>query len=273
MPITLPAEPPAEPAEPAQDPEEPASWQDPSPEARGWLGVELAVAGESQPGVLVRSVIPGSPAEQAGVLPGDIILSIDGQPVQAPGAVVENVGRRAAGERVAVALRRASRDRLLAVILAPRPDEDEVQRMRYVGAPAPRFESLKPVQGSVSPSLSALRGKVVVLHFWSPWCVVCRLLVPTLNKWHARYSAQGLEVIGITTESVVRAAQAAAQLGISHPVLSDETGKTTRGYRAFALPAIFIIDRRGTVRDVLVGYSADRLHELPVLLDRLVAEP
>jgi len=162
---------------------------------------------------------------------------------------------------------------MLAAELSARPDDDEVQRMTYVGAPAPAFESLAAAQGAVRPTLNALRGRVVVVEFWSPWCVVCRLLVPTMNDWHGRYSAQGVEVIGITTESVVRAAHAARQLGISHPVLSDETGKTTLAYRAMALPTVFVIDRSGTVRDVMVGYYSERIREIDALIERLLAEP
>jgi thiol-disulfide isomerase/thioredoxin len=220
----------------------------------------------------VVAVVPGSPAEQAGILPGDVIQRLDGDAVLAPEQVVQSIAGRGAGERISVSLKRADADRLFGVVLAPRPDEDGVQRMRYVGASAPPFAALKAVQGAIGPTLGALRGKVVVIEFWSPWCVACRMLVPQMNEWHARYAAQGAEVIGITTESVVQASATAQQLGIVHPILSDETGQTTRAYRAMAVPTVFAVDRTGVVRDVMVGYSEPRLAEFAAVLDRLVAE-
>jgi peroxiredoxin len=241
--------------------------------ARGWLGVELGATEPTRAGVLIRAVVPGSPAESAGVLPGDVLVRVDGQPMNTPEEVIQAVGAQVAGSRVSLALKRGQQDRMLAAELVARPDDDEVQRMTYVGAPAPAFDSLAAAQGAVSPTLQAFRGKVVVVEFWSPWCVVCRLLVPTMNEWHERYSAQGAEVIGITTESVVQAAHAARQLGIAHPVLSDETGKTTLAYRAMALPTVFVIDRTGTVRDVMVGYYSERIQEIEALIGRLLAEP
>jgi hypothetical protein len=72
-------------------------------------------------------------------------------------------------------------------------------------------------------------------------------------------------------DAVVPATHAAAQLD-PHPVASDHSGKTTRAYRANALPALFVIDKRGVVRDVLVGYSADRLAELERLVQSLTSE-
>jgi peroxiredoxin len=234
--------------------------------------VELEATAPTQPGVLIRAVIPGSPAEDAGIIPKDLLLRVAGQPVHQPRDVVELVGEHVRGERISIALRRGDSDRMLGVVLDRRPDDTQVHRMRYVGSPAPQLERLQAVQGAVSLQLGALRGKVVVVEFWSPWCLVCRLLVPTVNAWYQRYSPQGVEVLGITTEPVVQAAQTARQLGIIHPIASDPTGRTTRAYRALALPTVFIIDRNGTVRDVMVGYSTQRLQEMEAVIERLITE-
>jgi thiol-disulfide isomerase/thioredoxin len=241
---------------------------------RGWLGVELeALPDRSLAGVAVSGVIPESPAEQAGIVPGDVILLIDGQAVASPEQVVQLISAHAAGSRLNLALRRGASERLIAVALQARPDEDGVQRMRYVGLQAPAFAELQTAQGALDPTLGAHRGRVLLIEFWSPWCVACRMLVPQMNAWHARYVAQGTEVIGITTESVTQATAAAQQMGIAHPVFSDETGATTRAYRALAVPTLFVVDRSGVVRDVLVGYSEARIAEIGALLERLVAEP
>ena len=59
---------------------------------------------------------------------------------------------------------------------------------------------------------------------------------------------------------------------MTYPVAADESGKTTIAYQARAIPAVFVIDRRGTVRDVMVGYDAVRLPQLDALVERLIAE-
>jgi peroxiredoxin len=93
-----------------------------------------------------------------------------------------------------------------------------------------------------------------------------------MNEWHARYAGRGLRVVGITTDPVPRAASAARQLGLEFPVASDASGKTTIAYQARAIPAVFVIDRAGTVRDVMVGFDAERLPKLDALVERLIAE-
>jgi peroxiredoxin len=238
---------------------------------RGWLGVELAAAPEAS-GVRVRRVVRGSPAARAGLLPGDLIQRIDGAAVGEPRDVVQRVGALGAGHRLSVALRRGSSERLMAVVLDARPDDDGMMQMTFVGAPAPAFEALQTVQGSTPPSLTALRGKVVVLEFWASWCAACRIMVPTINDWHARYSAQGVEVLAVTTDPVTLASRAAYELRIRYPVMSDQSGRTTEAYGALALPTLFVLDKQGIVRDVMVGYSQARLAELELLIERLVAE-
>ncbi|MCC6900337.1 MAG: redoxin domain-containing protein [Polyangiaceae bacterium] len=250
----------------------PSEPETPSVSPRGWLGVEVSVPPDAEGGVLVRSTIRGSPAELAGIVAGDRILKLDGADVVGPEDVVRLVAARAPGSRVPLVIRRGQGQRLLSAELGAAPDATSVMQMSFVDAPAPRLVSLEPVQGSVDPDLAQLKGRVVVLEFWAPWCVVCRFMVPKLNDWHARFSAQGVVVLGITMDAVVPATHAAGQLGIEYPVASDHTGKTTTTYRANALPTVFVIDKRGVVRDVLVGYSSDRLDRLERLVQDLTGE-
>lgn len=148
------------------------------------------------------------------------------------------------------------RRRLLSAELGATPDATSVMKMSFVGAAAPRLVALDPVQGSVEPSRVAEGAGRGARSFWAPWCAVCRFMVPRLNDWHARLSAQGVVVLGMAVDAVVPATHAAGQLGIEYPVASDRSGKTTAAYRANALPTLFVIDQKGMVRDVLVGYSS-----------------
>ena len=238
----------------------------------GWLGVELAKREPGQAGVLIRSVMRGSPAERAGIAGGDVVLSIDGQNVGRPNELREQIMIARAGSRVSLGVLRGEQTRLFAVDLEGVPNDDEVMRKNYVGARAPDFGALMAVQGSVTPSLPALKGRVVVLEFWASWCGVCHVLAPTLNGWHDRYSAQGVTVLGVTSDPVELATRTAGELGLGYPLASDASGDMVRAYRAYALPTLFVIDKQGNVRDVLIGYSTPRLREIEQLVRKLLAE-
>ncbi len=238
----------------------------------GWLGVEYGSTGAKEPGVRLTGVIPRSPAAKAGLRPGDVVIQIDGQPVSRPSDLVRLLSVKSAGDRVGIVVQRGPDQRLLAAELIGRPDRDRIMRMAFVGAKAPAFAELKPVQGTVPETLGALRGKVVVLEFWATWCPVCPALVPDMNRWHSTYAAQGVAVVGVTVDPVLMASRTAAQLEMKYPVLSDETGKTTESYRATALPLVFVIDKTGTVRDMMIGYDSVKLPELEQLVGRLVDE-
>jgi peroxiredoxin len=234
--------------------------------------VELEPAGPTETGVRVAHVVPHSPAAAAGLEAGDLIVRLDDEAVATPADVVGVVASRRAGTRLAVMLKRQGADRLVAVTLGAFPERDEIARMTFVNQPAPPFELLSTAKGSITPTLAAQRGHVLVVEFWAPWCVPCRAMVPHMNQLHAEYAARGLRVVGITNETVARAASAAAELGMEYNVLADESGKTMSAYQAHAIPTVFVIDRAGTVRDVVVGYDAARLAKLDELVGRLVAE-
>ena len=253
--------------------ESPASAAPPrTARERGWLGVELSKRASNEPGVLVRDVVRGSPAAAAGVKSNDVILSVDGENVALPEDVSRLVAVRGAGQRLRLGLQSVGALRLLAVDLERFPDGDEIMRRQYVGLQAPEFDSLETAQGSLEPRLASLHGKVVVLEFWASWCGPCHLLSPVLEGWHERFTPQGVVVAGVSAETVPVVTRSAFQMGIGYPVFADPSGATTKAYRAMALPTVFVLDKGGRVRDVMVGYSTPGLARLETLVKRLIQE-
>lgn len=123
-----------------------------------------------------------------------------------------------------------------------------------IGFRAPGF-SLPRTDGSQT-SLSELRGHVVVLNLWASWCPPCRAEMPTLQRAYQEYRDQGLEILAINTtfqDSPQSALDFAGDLGLTFPILLDESGDVSRSYQLRALPSTFFIDREGIVRRVVLG--------------------
>ena len=99
--------------------------------ARGFIGIATQPLDEdlvkamglaSNEGVLVASVQPGTPGEKAGLAAGDVIVSVDGQPVKDPVELVKAVSRRAPGQDVKLGFLREGKERTVKATLIERPD-------------------------------------------------------------------------------------------------------------------------------------------------------
>ncbi len=222
-----------------------------------WMGIEMRHTPDD--GVHVEGVFPGSPAASAGLQTGDRLLTVGEQVIVRPTDVLVALNGLSAGDQVRVTLRRQGKERFMRVHLGPKPDSAQLLRSLYVGNQAPSISTLRTVQGATVPSYEQLRGNVVVLEFWATWCVACRSLAPALNRWHDELSVRGVRVLAATVEPYEEVALAVPQLHMKYPVFVDQDGEVTMAYRANALPTLFLVDRAGIVRDVMVGYHPDEL--------------
>jgi thiol-disulfide isomerase/thioredoxin len=107
-----------------------------------------------------------------------------------------------------------------------------------------------------SPPLTpeSLRGKVVVIDFWTYSCINCLRSLPYIKAWYSKYKDSGLVVIGVHTpefpfekdEANVR--QAVRELGITYPVAMDNDYRVWRAFHNKFWPAHYFIDSTGRVR-------------------------
>jgi len=236
---------------------------------QGWLGVEMSSALD---GVRVVHVIRTSPADKGGVHDDDRIAKVDGVAVSSPEEVTRIVGGKHASDVVELTLKHGDVVRTARVTLMARPTSDEIARMEYVGTYAPAFSQLLAVSGAL-PDVQALRGRVIVVEFWATWCGPCRMTTPILAGWQAKYGAQGLTVVGVTTDPVERASLYVQENGMRYTVASDPGGFTTQTYRVRSIPSMFVIDKRGVIRDVSIGFDPNGGGALEREIAALIAEP
>jgi len=129
--------------------------------------------------------------------------------------------------------------------------------------------------GGRSLSLAELRGKVVLLDFWTFCCVNCLHVLEELKPLEERYR-DVLVTIGVHSPKFeheadpLALAAAVERYGVDHPVLDDPELITWRAYAARAWPTLTVVDPEGYVVAQLSGEG--HAHGLAVLLDELVAE-
>jgi cytochrome c biogenesis protein CcmG/thiol:disulfide interchange protein DsbE len=104
-------------------------------------------------------------------------------------------------------------------------------------------------------SLQDYRGNVVLVNFWATWCTPCRDEIPDIQAAYEAYQDDGFVVLGINVEEPQqRVEQFVAALGMTYPVLLDETGQILKMYRAIGLPMSVILDGDGVIQVRHVGY-------------------
>jgi cytochrome c biogenesis protein CcdA/thiol-disulfide isomerase/thioredoxin len=107
--------------------------------------------------------------------------------------------------------------------------------------------------------LSALRGRVVLVDFWTYTCINCIRTLPYLKAWDAAYRRDGLQIVGVETPEFAferdagNVANAITQFGLRYPVVQDNEMGTWNAYGNQYWPADYLIDAHGQVRYAAFG--------------------
>jgi thiol-disulfide isomerase/thioredoxin len=107
-----------------------------------------------------------------------------------------------------------------------------------------------------------LRGRVVLVDFWTYSCVNCLRTLPYLRRWHEAYAGQGFLLLGVHTpefefeKSAENLQRAIRQLGVTWPVVQDNDYAQWRAYANRFWPAHYLIDAKGHLRYFHFGEGA-----------------
>jgi thiol-disulfide isomerase/thioredoxin len=141
---------------------------------------------------------------------------------------------------------------------------------------APELVGLQGWVSSKPVTLAALRGKVVLVDFWTYSCINCLRTIPYLNAWYTRYWDDGLVIIGVHSPEFVfeqdtaRVERAVQRLQIRYPVAIDSEKRTWRAYANQYWPHKYLIDRGGNIRHTQIGEGGYR--EMEQHIRELLAE-
>ena len=164
--------------------------------------------------------------------------------------------------------------RLQAAVAAQPSDVAGVEMAAATGAPgasafpnvpledlgqAPELAGITGWINSDPLTMASLRGKVVLVHFWTFACINCIHVQPYVKAWYQEYADQGLVVLGVHTpelsfeRDLANVRQAVADDGVTFPVAFDPAFTTWNAYKNRYWPAFYFVDRHGTIRHMAAG--------------------
>ena len=124
---------------------------------------------------------------------------------------------------------------------------------------APEFEGISAYINSNGTKLSDLKGKVVLIDFWTYSCINCIRTLPYLVDWNQKYSDKGLVIVGIHSpefefeKGIDNVKQAVTRFGIKYPVLLDNDHGTWNAFQNSYWPRKYLVDSEGFIRYDHIG--------------------
>lgn len=125
-------------------------------------------------------------------------------------------------------------------------------------------------------ALSELRGRVVLVEFWTFGCYNCRNTLASVKEWDAKYRDRGLTIVGVHTPetdseyNLDNVRKEVPALGLKYAVVTDNDYTTWKAYKVEAWPTMFVLDKKGRIRWLHVGEG--RYDETENVIKTLLAE-
>ena len=133
--------------------------------------------------------------------------------------------------------------------------------------PAPELAGITAWINSEPLTVASLRGKVVLVHFWTFGCINCVHVQPYVKAWDERYASDGLVVLGVHTpelsyeRDLANVRDAVDRQGVRFPVAFDPEFASWRAYDNRYWPAFYFIDRQGRIRRADAGEGSYGIRE------------
>jgi peroxiredoxin len=123
-----------------------------------------------------------------------------------------------------------------------------------VGSRIPPFTAVDPASGDSVP-LARYEGSVVLLNIWATWCEPCRVEMPSMQRLHEEFAAEGLKIVAVSID------QADAQVvldfqreyALTFDILHDQSRSIERVFQTTGVPESFVLNREGRIVKKVIG--------------------
>lgn len=219
--------------------------------AAPWLGLSFQVVplDSGKIALDVKGVHPESGARLAGLQPGDRVIALENQSLTSIDVLKRRLGISHDGQVLKLTLLRDNKKLTVSVKLTERPDDVRELTGTVLGSRAAQLA--KHFYANADSRRQA--PKATIMDFWATWCGPCRSTLPILENLYRKLGAQGLEVIGVSTEAQGVLDDFQKMQKAPYPLYRDADQSQSRRYGIQAIPTLLLLDQQGYIQRVYQG--------------------